>query len=87
MNEQNFNPQATLKSCLALSDALDRFLNYLEETFDLSADEATWMLAGIIHSQPCLTESNLETKKQLASMAQHIKICSAVHQTTPNEQN
>ncbi len=85
MTEQNINPQLLPKSCLALSAALDIFLDTLEGTFDLTEDEATWLLANILDVQPQLMESNPQLKIYFASMAQQVK--ERCNQPTHNDQN
>lgn len=82
MTEQNFNPALISKSCLALSDTLDRLLGYLEQSFDLSPDEAIWLLAGVMHNQPQIIDVNPNIKGQYASLAHQIKANRA-----NNEQN
>lgn len=73
MTEQNINPALISKSCLALSDTLDRLLSYLEQTFDLLPEEAIWLLAGVTHNQPQIIDMNPSIKEQYASLAQQIK--------------
>lgn len=80
MTEQNLNPRQISKSCLALSDALDRLLDYIEKTFDLSVDEAMWFLASILHKQPQAVHDDPEAKALYAAWALHIK----QHQWTEN---
>jgi len=85
MTEQNFNLQEISNSGQALADSNCRFIDYVEKTFDLSTDEATWFIAGIIHRQPQSIDSNPEAKAQYEALAQSLKACR--QSRTTNEQN
>jgi hypothetical protein len=74
---KNMNPRKPkpkpITGAIALNAACDRLLTCVEESYELSEEDAMWFVTGILYMQPEVIEANLLEKAVLFAAIESIK--------------
>ncbi|MGL4503771.1 MAG: hypothetical protein ACRC78_05425 [Planktothrix sp.] len=62
-----------LRACQSLSDSINRFCCYLENTYTVDYVESVWLAAVFIHALPSFIEGDLTVKIALLEKVASIK--------------